>query len=332
MRKIKVGQIGTGCQHAGQIMQCMLKFPEVFDIVGLVDTDGQGSHPDFDGVRRITEEELFSCDGLDAVIVEPEEHYLPSVAKRCIDRGCSIHMDKPGGEAFGEFRDIMKEAKRKGLVVQMGYMYRYNPAVQHCIDLVRSGGLGEILTIDTAMNTGHPDFMREWLGTFEGGSMYIFGCHMIDFILTMQGMPLRIIPFQKKTFLNGIDVYDNCYALLEYPKGVSTVRINSTEVNGFGRRQLVVCGSKGTMEIKPLENPLLASISTRDMVESPFRNYKQPLDFEVKGRYDDMMLDFAAMVGEKKENPYTYEYEVALHRAYLIACGVKLDLGEDIVL
>ena len=36
-----------------------------------------------------------------------------------------------------------------------------------------------------------------------------------------------------------------------------------------------------------------------------------------------MMTAFADMVNGKKENPYTYEYELALYRVLLAACGVE---------
>lgn len=197
---------------------------------------------------------------------------------------------------------------------------------------MRAGELGRILAIDTAMSTDHPAAMKEWLGTFPGGTMYILGCHMIDLILTLRGTPGRIIPYNKKTMLDGMDVYDNNLAVLEYPDGVCTVRISSSEVNGYGRHQLVVCGSKGTMEIMPMEHPLRASISMKDEATSPFAETRRPLHFTEGGRYDAMMQAFARMVRGELANPYTYEHEAALQRATLIACGYDLDLHETISL
>lgn len=332
MKPIKVAQIGCGCQHSGKIMKCLLDHPEVFTVVGVADIDGYGSDPDFDGVARLTEEQILAMTDLDAIIVEPEEHLLQDTARRCIDRGFNIHMDKPGGENYERFRELMGLAKQKGLVVHMGYMYRYNPAVRHCVESVRNGQLGRILAIDSAMSTDHPDAMKRWLGTFPGGTMYILGCHMIDLILTLRGAPERIIPYNKKTMQGGIDVYDNNLAILEYPDGVCTVRISSSEVNGYGRRQLVVCGSEGTIEIMPMEHPLRVSVAMKAEAKSPFAETRRPLQFEEGGRYDAMMHAFARMVRGELVNPYTYEHEVALQRATLIACGCDLDLHEEISL
>ena len=49
-------------------------------------------------------------------------------------------------------------------------------------------------------------------------------------------------------------------------------------------------------------------------------------------RYIDMIRSFAAMVKGEIENPYSYEYEVTLHRAILAACGVEADYKASVIL
>ncbi|UKI30713.1 MAG: hypothetical protein L6W00_22870 [Lentisphaeria bacterium] len=51
-------------------------------------------------------------------------------------------MDKPGGEKLEPFRELLNEFRRKHLTIQLGYMYRNNPAVQYCLEAVRKGWLG----------------------------------------------------------------------------------------------------------------------------------------------------------------------------------------------
>ena len=41
-------------------------------------------------------------------------------------------------------------------------------------------------------------------------------------------------------------------------------------------------------------------------------------------RYDKMMVNFAEMV-RGKENPYTYDYELALYKLVLRACGKDVE-------
>ena len=93
----------------------------------------------------------------------------------------------------------------------------------------------------------------------------------------------------------------------------------------------MICGTKGTVEIKPLEvkipgTSVLKSelyLSTKEMVGGDIYNdIKQKIDVEpMSGRYDEMMLDFAAMVRGEKENPYGYDYEYELQKLVLESCA-----------
>ena len=56
-----------------------------------------------------------------------------------------IHLDKPAGESLPQFKRILDEAAKKHLLVQMGYMYRYNPGVVMLRDFLKRGWLGDPL-------------------------------------------------------------------------------------------------------------------------------------------------------------------------------------------
>ncbi|MDW7658317.1 MAG: Gfo/Idh/MocA family oxidoreductase [Bacillota bacterium] len=326
MKKIKIGQIGIGHNHGEGKMKAVRTFPEIFDVVGVTETDPEWlekrkSLEVYKGLKWMTTEELLAVEGLDAVLVETDVWRLVPTAQRCIDAGLHIHMDKPAGEDIDAYAQLLSDAKRQNLTVQLGYMYRYNPAVRYCIDAVRSGELGDVFEVDAAMSTEHSAEFRTWLKHFKGGTMYIFGCHLIDLILTIQGWPQRIISFQKETGFDGVDVFDNGLAVFEYPRGTTTVRTTSVEVNGYGRRQLVVCGSKGSIEIKPLERPTVLSVTLKDY-SNPYQDVRRVIDLPDAGdRYDAMMLDFAGMVRGECVNPYTYEHELSVQKATLKACG-----------
>jgi predicted dehydrogenase len=327
MKRIKVGQIGIGHNHGEGKMEAVRKFPELFDIVGVAETNPEWIEKRacldvYKGLKWMSPDDLLSRDDLDAVMVETDVWNLVPTAQKCIDAGVHIHMDKPASETIEIYRKMLSDAKQKHLTVQLGYMYRYNPAVQYCIEAVQKGELGEIFEIDGVMSTEHSKEYRTWLKHFKGGSMYIFGCHLIDLLLLIQGKPDRVIPCQKKTRFDDVEVYDNGLAVFEYPRGTSTVRITSVEVNGYGRRQLVVCGQEGTIEIKPLEKPTVLAVTKRAW-SSPYQDSRKIIDVpEVTGRYDDMMLDFARMIRGEKENPYTYAHELLVQETTLKACGL----------
>jgi predicted dehydrogenase len=70
-------------------------------------------------------------------------------------------------------------------------MYRHNPAIQFCQRAVREGWLGQIFEVHAVMSRQQPLAYRQWLAQFRGGTMYIFGCHLIDLVVSMLGKPDR---------------------------------------------------------------------------------------------------------------------------------------------
>jgi predicted dehydrogenase len=84
-----------------------------------------------------------------------------------------------------------------------------------------------------------------------------------------------------------------------------------TEVGGEERRQLVVCGTKGTIEILPLE-----PAQVRLCLKEPAGGYRagwQKVELPLPaGRYDDMMKDFAGMVagGASTVSAFTPEHDL----------------------
>ena len=315
MRKIKVGQIGIGHNHGEAKMKAVRKFPELFEVIGYAEEnerwiEKRGNNEGYAGLPRLSVEEVIERS--DAVLIECDVWNLDKYARMCIEAGKHIHMDKPASESPEDFGAMLDLAKEKELVVQLGYMYRYNPAVRKCFEHIKNGDLGEIYSINAEMSTFHPVTYKKWLTNFGGGIMYILGSHLVDLIVYVLGEPKKITTFMKHTGLDGVDFEDNNLAVLEYDKALARIYVSSVEVNGWGRRQLMVSGSKGTVNIVPLEEKCTMTYSDLDIATKTYADMKVNVDVaDVPGscRYDDMMRDFYDYVTGEKKNPFTYEHD-----------------------
>lgn len=279
----------------------------------------------------MTEEQLLKTPGLDAVLVETDVPHLVPTAKRCLEAGYHVHMDKPAGDSLDEFGSMLQVAEQNDLTVQLGYMFRNNPAVKLCQRAVKEGWLGNVFEISTVMSRTMDDDYCRWLSQFHGGSMYIFGSHLIDLIVSMLGRPDKVTPFLRKS-QQFPDLVDNGFAVLEYPNAVATVRAALIEVEGFRRRQLVVCGDEGTFEVKPIEgcdvqrqDPPLPKLKptltlSRPCGEFPAGVSEVPMP-EMTGRYVDQLIELATIVKGEIENPYSYDHEYLVQEVLLAACG-----------
>lgn len=333
MNKIKVAQIGIGHDHASAYMESVRRLSKVFEVVGVAEPDDAnkqklGKHSAYNNLPWLTVDEILSDPQIDVVLVETDDWNLVQYGTLCVQAGKHLHLDKPSGESVEEYERLMAVAKHQNLIVQLGYMYRYNPAILYCLDAVRSGKLGEIYGVNAVMNTYHPKQKREWLSHFKGGIMHYLGCHMVDYVINIMGKPDDILSFCEKTYFDGVDAVDRGLAIFRYKRGICTAEATAVEHNGYNRRQLIVCGSKGTIEIHPLERPMrLRETYIDDIDGTNYRdNAREVILPSATNRYDEMMLDFAEMVRGNKQNPYTYEYELMLHRACLKACGFDVAL------
>ncbi len=336
MKKIKIGQIGIGHNHGEAKMLAVRKFPELFEVIGYAEEnelwiEKRGNKKGYEALLRLSVEEIIERS--DAVLIESDVWDLTKYAKMCVEAGKHIHMDKPASGTLEEYKYVLDTAKAKDLVVQLGYMYRYNPAVLDCFERIKNGDLGELYSINAEMSTFHPAPYRKWLTNFGGGIMYILGSHLVDLIVYLMGEPKKITSFMKRTGLDGIDFEDNDLAVLEYDKAIARIFVSSVEVNGFGRRQFMVAGSRGTVNICPLERPITMTYSDINIANKTYEDRKQILTFEdntAGGRYDEMMKDFYAYIQGTKQNPFTYEHDYSVQKVLSeIVGGVRFN-GKNI--
>ena len=88
--------------------------------------------------------------------------------------------------------------------------------------------------------------------------MFELGCHVIDSLVYVLGKPQKVTPFARRTHTESDTLADNQLAVFEYPAAVATVRSALIEPSGEQRRQFVVCGEEGVIDIRPLEPPRMS--------------------------------------------------------------------------
>ncbi len=327
MRKLKVAQIGTAfTPHSLHIFKTLLSLSDVFEVVGVAGVDNRGSalSQAYHSVPQMTVEEILNYPGLDGVTIECAEENLTKYALMAAEKKLPIQMDKPGGFDDKEFDRLIDTVKANNSIFSVSYMYRFNPAVMFVKELIDSGSLGEIFSIEAQMNCFHPLDFRKAYSHCPSGILYYLGCHIIDFVYGIQGKPNEIIPLS--TCVEEQGVYDFGMAAFKYDKGVSIMKTSSAETDGWRNRSLYVCGTKGTAKIFPLEcSTDSTTFANTTTVEYSFLNENtiQTKTFRHYERYREMLLNFGKMIRGEVQNKYSYEYERELHKIILEACNVK---------
>ena len=336
MRRIRVVQYGTWkYTHAAHTMSAMRGLPEDYEVVGVCEPNPirlaeARRNPAYDGLRWMTRGEILAEPGLDAVMVESAETEQAADALPFAQAGLALHVDKPCGGTSAEFESLLSAVRERALPFQVGYMYRYNPAVREALEIVRAGRLGTIMSVELQMSQCYHGDMLRFLGGLPGGMMYYLGCHLVDLMVLLQGEPLEVLPLNMPSQTEARGVCDFGFAALRYAHGYSFIKSVACEVSGDARRQMVVSGTKGTIEIKPIENPVdvpglfcANQISCRKTWPTSIAAFDQRSEithYPPYGRYDDMLRDFARVVRGEKINDFSCEHEARVYRLLTKIC------------
>ncbi len=324
--RIRIGQIGVGHAHASKLS--VYRNSPDYEVIGIVEPDEElrkraENETPFRGLKWLTRDELLATPGLQAVLVETHVRHLLDHAEACLSAGMHVHIDKPAGDSLSHLRRIFEIAARKNLIVQMGYMYRYNPAVVLLREFLHNGFLGEVFEVHAVMSkvVATPD--RKAFAAYRGGMMFELGCHLVDLIVGVLGKPEKVTGFPRHSSKIEDSLADNTLAVLEYPKATATIRSTALEVEGFGRRHLVVCGTGGTFHIQPLDDPSARISLAKDC--GKYKRGTHDIAFPKYVRYVDDAADMARIIRGEKASCFSPFHDLAVQETLLRACGQPLD-------
>jgi predicted dehydrogenase len=300
-------------------METLRQQSDRYEILGLAGADAHAGKA-FAGIPRFTTTELLAIPALEAVTVETDFAEACRAAQQAVDAGKHVHLDKPGALQHEEFRKLRTSAEQRGLVFQMGYMLRYNPAFQLLKRIVEEAWLGEITEVDAMMGKRLDAQGRKALAVLPGGGMFELACHLLDQVVWLLGKPQRVTAFTKLVGTDGFK--DNQLAVLEYPKAIATIRCNMIDPFGAPRRRFSITGTKGSMEISPLESGKL--ILRLQEAKGNYQAGEQSIQLPVEqGRYDGEFRAFAAAIRDAQPLPWTAAHDIAVHETVLRAAGVE---------
>ena len=326
MAKIKYGQIGVGHAHASKMS--VYRQSDEFEVVGVVEPNADlrkrvENSPVYKGLKWMTQEQLLNEPGLQVIGVETEVKHLLDVAETAIKAGKHIHLDKPAGSSLPHFKRILDEAARKHLLVQMGYMYRYNPAVMMMHEFLKEGWLGDVFEIHTVMSKVVPPATRKQLAEYPGGMFFELACHITDLVIGVLGAPTEVHSFRQHASVHDDKLLDNMLATLVYPNAIATIKTSAQEVEGFARRHLCACGTEGTFHIQPLDAPDVRFALSKD--RGDYKRGYQGKKFGRYARYVKDAADMAKIIRGEKDSDYSYEHDYQVQKTVLQASGLPLD-------
>lgn len=190
----------------------------------------------------------------DALVVATPHYSHATLAKKALERGISVLVEKPVTVTVKEALTLNEVAKaHPEAVFAIMYNQRSNSIYARAKKIIASGKLGDIqrasFTITDWYRTQYYYNMGGWRASWsgEGGGTLINQCvHQLDILQWLLGMPEKIVA-RCKTSGRSITTENDVTAFFFYKNFDCVFTASTHELPGENR--LVIVGSKGTMTI-----------------------------------------------------------------------------------
>ena len=153
-------------------------------------------------------------------------------AELFVEAGRFVHFDKPPGSDMARFRKLLSRAAEQKRIVQMGYQWRYQSAMQAAVEAARNGWLGTIYRFRASIDKLVGPEERRHLAKFRGGLMFSEGCHLIDRAVAVLGKPRKVTGFLRHESPIDDGLADNTLAVLEYDRAIAEISMAGFRSNG----------------------------------------------------------------------------------------------------
>ncbi|MCB0126079.1 MAG: Gfo/Idh/MocA family oxidoreductase [Caldilineaceae bacterium] len=251
MTKIRMAQYGTRHGHAEGKYLAMLKNPDV-EVMGVYEPDAerrqelhQSDSAFRDAVWYTHPEEMLDDDSILAIASEGWNSQSLDHTEAIVQAGKHVWYDKPAGDNWEQWQRIVAQADEDGLLIQMGYMFRYHHGFRQIAEWAKAGTLGEIYSIRAHMSTNLTAAQRTVISEHNGGIFYDLGGHMLDQVVWLMGRPTQVTAFLRNDTGIVPAFQDNTLGVFEFKKGLAFVDISAMEPRPMARRYEVY-GSRGS--------------------------------------------------------------------------------------
>lgn len=276
---LKVGVIGVG--YLGQHHARIYSEIEDAELVAVVDTDREraGTLAERYGCAAYSDfrEILPQVDAL-SIVTPTQSHFF--IALECLRAGKDILVEKPITGVVQEADELILESERRGCILQVGHLERYNPAVQSAFALIKE-----------------PRFIEsERLSPFLGRGTDVdvtvdLMIHDADIILGLVSSPVKQIKAVGARVVT--DKIDFAKAWLEFDNGCTAV-LTASRVSPEKQRTLKVFQKESCFFIDYQRCEMKRySRTSEGMLSDPIRvDNKEPLKEELK--------DFVQCIKERR--------------------------------
>ncbi len=315
--KVRVGLLGSGHSHFAGKLKAMQASPD-YEVVGIAEGDPARQPPA--GLPVLTVDQLLGDPSIQLVVVECRVWEALPWGKKVIDAGKHLHLEKPPGNDWAAFRSLVEAARRKQLLLQTGYLWRWHQGVEAALDAAKKGWLGEVYLVRGTMNADRGPEERALEAHYRGGGMFELSGHLIDRVVELLGRPNTIKSWLRHDTSVPDKLADNTLAVMEFDRALAVIA-QADKMSGSGdHRSLEIIGTDGTFIVHPESAPPRMRVNLRK-ARGPYQAGWQDLTLPPQPRFVADFAELAKAIQTKQPLRHSYDHELLLHETLLRAAG-----------
>lgn len=218
------------------------------------------------------------------------------------------------------FEMVVETARSKNLLLQIGYMWRYNPGVNKALEAAKQGWLGSVYMVKANIGNQLAAKRRPEWAEFSGGVMFELGGHVIDPVVRLMGKPNRVVPVLHRDGAYDDTLKDNTFAMLEWDKAVGVISSSTLQISSGKYRAIEIHGTKGCAIVNPLEQPALTI--ELEAATGPYAKGSQKVELPRYKRYVDDFVELASTLRGETKLRVSYDEDLAVEETLLKCSGM----------
>ncbi len=189
-------------------------------------------------------EDVFSDPDVDAVVVSTPVPTHYDLARRALEAGKHVLVEKPPAMRGTEMDDLVRLSEERDLVCMPGHLLLYHPGVQKLKELIDADALGEVLCVyGNRQNLGV-------IRTVEN-ALWSLGVHDLSVILYLLGEePAEAIALGRDFLTPGVEDVVFCY--LRFPSG-KIAHMHLSWLDPHKMRKMTVVGKEKMVVFDDME-------------------------------------------------------------------------------
>lgn len=198
---------------------------------------------------------LLDDDGIDAVYIPLPNHLHKEWTIRAANAGKHILCEKPLALNAEECREMKAAAEANGVQLMESFMYRHHPRIMAAQEMVRSGLIGDIRTIESAFTfklTNKEDIRYQ--PEMGGGALMDVGCYCVNLSRLMAGREPVSVQARAVWAPSGVD--DQLAGILDFGEGL--MAHFDCGFNQTRRQRAFIAGSQGYLDLPDVFIPGLS--------------------------------------------------------------------------